>query len=89
MNCQSGSVSIAEWMPRKPPPPRKYVSKASCWASLSTSPAVFRKTTARYLARLLSVNLEASSVTSKVTSFARASERRAATPWLCCPSRSS
>ena len=25
MNCQPGSVSIAEWVPRKPPPARKYV----------------------------------------------------------------
>ena len=46
-NCQSGSVSIAEWIPRNPPPSWKYSSKAACWVSLSTSPDVFRNTTAR------------------------------------------
>ena len=33
MNCQSGSASIAEWMPRKPPPPaimRSHIEPGFC-----------------------------------------------------------
>jgi hypothetical protein len=46
-NCQLSSVWIAEWTPTKPPPSWKYCSKLACWASVSTSPVVFRKMTAR------------------------------------------
>ena len=42
-----GEVSIAEPIPTKPPPLRKYRSNASCCAVVSASPAVLRNTTVR------------------------------------------
>src|SRR4051812_43374752 len=76
---QDGSVSIAEPMPRKPPPARKYFSNAASCAESRTSPVVFRNTTALYEASPASVNLPASADTSNVAS-AGAEACRAATP---------
>src|SRR4051794_15232739 len=78
-NAEPGSVGIAEPMPRKPPPARKYFSNAASWAGSSTSPVVFRNTTALYGASPASVNLLASADTSNVAS-AGAEACRAATP---------
>ena len=47
-NCHDGSVSIAEPMPTKPPPLRKYASKTARCASVSgLAMPVLRNTTAR------------------------------------------
>ena len=47
-NASDGSVSIAEPMPTKPPPLRKYASKFARCASVSgLAMPVFRNTTAR------------------------------------------
>src|SRR3954470_7822852 len=78
-NAESGSVVIAAPMPRKPPPARKYFSNAASWLASSTSPVVFRNTTALNGARPASVNLLASADTSNVAS-AGADACRAATP---------
>ena len=61
---QPYSVSVAAWMPAKPPPERTNRSKAASCAASSTSPVVERNTTARYLRRFASVNAPGSSVAS-------------------------
>src|SRR5262245_18062950 len=66
-------------MPRNPPPARKYFSNAASWLASSTSPVVFRNTTALYGASPASVNLLASADTSNVAPGGAAA-CRAATP---------
>src|SRR5205085_2605140 len=58
------SVSLAEWMPTKPPPERTYRSKAAFSPASRTSPVVLRKTTTLYRASAGSLNRAASSVQS-------------------------
>src|SRR5690348_13157981 len=78
-NAEPGSVVIAEPIPRKPPPARKYFSNAASWLASSTSPVVLRNTTALYGANPASVNLLASALTSN-DAPGGAEACRAATP---------
>ena len=56
-NCHDESVSIAEPTPTKPPPSRKYSSKAAWLAAVSgLAMPVPRNTTAPYCSRFAAVN---------------------------------
>ena len=74
------SVSLAEWMPTKPPPDRMYRSKAAFSPASRMSPVVLRNTTTLYRASIASLNLAASSVLSTAKPCSAPSASIAAIP---------